>query len=403
MKINDEIVIIGGSIGNYASIEAMHADFPLSISCEVVNKKAHISINGTIWAFSNSSAQFQRQIDKLIADGIKDVHVFVNTPGGSVFEANEIIDIIQRFEGKITGEGGILVASAGTAIAIHLRDFSQPSNGHFMIHQPIAGLNGNVNQIESGLKLLKSVTNQYLSDYSDKTGMTVAEIGKLWAKGDFWMTAQEAKDKGFIESVRKKKHINKQVQAIFTACAAPIIPEITNFNPKNNQQIPNKETMKITATMLVMLGMSESSDETQVEAAFKAVFDKAKELDALKATIQKEKAQSEMSQITSLLNEAVKDKRISEDYRAGFEAKFKTNFNAAKTELEAIKKPQKASDGIQENGDGTIAADRKDWTYADWAEREKKGLMAMVKTNPDAFKKLFKSEYNEEPNMEMFK
>ena len=92
----------------------------------------------------NSKAQYQNggrrkrnstsKVEQLIRSGIKDVHIYINSPGGECFEANEIVNVIKKFPGKITGEGGALVASAATYIAINCTSFSMPANGLF--HDP---------------------------------------------------------------------------------------------------------------------------------------------------------------------------------------------------------------------------------------------------------------------------
>ena len=70
------------------------------------------------------------------------MHIYINSPGGECFEANEIVNVIKKFPGKITGEGGALVASAATYIAINCTSFSMPANGLFMIHQVSGGACG---------------------------------------------------------------------------------------------------------------------------------------------------------------------------------------------------------------------------------------------------------------------
>ena len=86
---------------------------------------------------------------------IKDVHIYINSPGGECFEANEIVNVIKKFPGKITGEGGALVASAATYIAINCTSFSMPANGLFMIHQVSGGACGRVADIESALEVMR--------------------------------------------------------------------------------------------------------------------------------------------------------------------------------------------------------------------------------------------------------
>ena len=89
----------------------------MNISAIKEKGKARIEIKGTIAGWRDSEKNFTRSVEDMIREGIKDVHLYINSPGGDCFEANEIVNVIRKFPGKITGEGGALVASAATYIA----------------------------------------------------------------------------------------------------------------------------------------------------------------------------------------------------------------------------------------------------------------------------------------------
>ena len=173
---------------------------PLSITSCVKDGNAQINIVGDIFDSTNSSKDFSAAVDQLIADGIKDVNLFINSMGGSCFEANEIVNVIKKFPGKVNGVGGAIVASAATYIAVNCTTFFMPANGLFMIHKPSVNSDGNIDEIESDMKLLKNLTEIYANAYAKKTGMTVAQIEAMW-KTDCWLSTQEAIKLGFIDSL----------------------------------------------------------------------------------------------------------------------------------------------------------------------------------------------------------
>jgi ClpP class serine protease len=97
-------LIIAFSGSNFAALAAQH---PMAITAEAKNNVAEIRISGVIHEYQNSAQAFKRTIDDLLAQGIEDVNLYINCPGGSVFEANEIANEIERFTGTIKGFGGI--------------------------------------------------------------------------------------------------------------------------------------------------------------------------------------------------------------------------------------------------------------------------------------------------------
>lgn len=120
----------------------------MNLTATAENGRARIELKGTISKWRETEAEFTSKVEQLIRSGIKDVHIYINSPGGECFEANEIVNVIKKFPGKITGEGGALVASAATYIAINCTSFSMPANGLFMIHQVSGGACGRVADIE---------------------------------------------------------------------------------------------------------------------------------------------------------------------------------------------------------------------------------------------------------------
>lgn len=387
----------------YANL--LHArNTPLQLTAEEKGGKAVIRIIGGIYEWENSSTDFRAKIDEMQERGIKDVHVYINSPGGDPFEAAEITNIIESFEGTITGEGGSLVASAATYIACKIKllnatGFTMAKNGQFMYHKPMVSMFGkNADEVESTLKLLKSKTEEYAQVYADATGKTVEEIKAAWDKGDVWMSAKEAADGKFISGVKGEVPITAEDLTLLAACGAPTIPQIqSKQTPKNNE-----EDMKLSATALVRLGLTATATEQEIEARIEKLTQDNARLATLEAKATKDASDAKAAKIKAIVDKAIAEKKFTEDFRASFTAKLEGNFEVASAEIEAMKSVELLSNQIKPIGDSNLSAERKSWTYADWQEKDPETLNKMPKENPEVFKALYKDAYKVDAPSELF-
>lgn len=356
-------------------IRAMAEKYPLQVTAEKKGKNAEIRITGTLYEWNNSSEEFTRKIDAFLAEGITDVDVYINSPGGDVFVAAEISNQIQRFTGAKKGIGGAIVASAATMIAIELDSFEMAENGQFMYHKPSAYLSGNEDKIEASLKLLKSLSSQYKKKYADKTGITEEEIEASWSKGDVWLTAQEAFDQKFISGIIKKQTITPETKALFEACGCPVIPEVNSkseYKMKNRDQIISKLKLPADAT------------DEQIEAAITASLESAERVKALE---QKEKDQNK-TMIKSIVDQAVIDKKFTADLAPNYTALLEKDFEGTKSIIDAMTPIAKPV--IETTADGHTG--REKWTMEDYQTKDPEALKVMMVKEPEKFKKL-EAEY----------
>jgi ATP-dependent protease ClpP protease subunit len=356
-------------------VVAMSAKYPLSITAEAKDNTAEIKISGVIHQWQNSAQEFKRQIDDLIAKGIKDVKLYINTPGGSVFEANEITNEIKRFSGTVTGFGGALVASAGSYLALICDTFEMAENGQYMYHKPMGSIQGNEDKVAADLKLLQNLTAQYRKAYADKTGLSEDEIESRWSKGDVWLSAQEAKDQGFITSISpKKEKITEDHKAMFIACGAPKIP---NVNSKKENNMKNRNEL------LAALKLPADATDEQILAAAEKASEKAGEVDGLK----NEKTASIQKQAEELVDKAIiTDKKITADVRDQYIKFAVADLDGTKAILSSMPALVKPSASF-ENGKNTSES-RKNWTLEDYQNKDVKALEKMMIEEPEAFAKL---------------
>lgn len=354
-----------------------------NITAAAGNGRAEIRIDGDIDRWANSAASFRASIADLITSGVRDAHVYLNTRGGSVFEANEMVNEIKRFPGRLTGEGGALVASAGTFIASHLQDFGMPSNGMYMFHKGTWEIQGNEDQIASGLELLKKLTAQYRARYAQMMGKTEDEVEKMWAKGDVWLTAAEAKALGLIARITDEVELDEEDVEELAACGAPK-DKLPKASARPDASKPaTTPTMNIEA-MRAALGMPATATEQEILA-------RANSLRMGEDNAKAEKVAQRNADIKALVDKAIADKRITELHRKGFEAKFHVDFDATKAELEAIVPVATMAEVKTEQA--PKAEGRDGWDFDKWMQKDEKGLNALMKSDPAAFQKLYEGKY----------
>ncbi len=135
-------------------------------------------------------------------DPDKDIIFYINSPGGSVTDGLGIIDTMNFVKSDIQTVGIGQQASMG---AILLSNGTKGKrlilqNSRVMIHQPSAGTQGKVSDMEIDLKesiRIKKLINEIMAK---NTGQPVSRIEKDMDR-DYWMTAKEAKDYGVVDKV----------------------------------------------------------------------------------------------------------------------------------------------------------------------------------------------------------
>jgi ATP-dependent Clp protease protease subunit len=366
-----DILILGtGGAGLTATaFKALAQDYPLVITAEAKENKAYLRITGVIWEWNNSAEEITRKIDEFLAEGIQDVHVYLNGPGGDVFQAAEIENQIQRFPGSKTGTAGALLASAYTKIAISLDDCKQAENGQYMYHKPSGKLSGNEDAIASGLKLLQNMSIQYKEAYAAKTGMSVEEIEANWATGDVWLSAKEAVAQKFISGIDKNTAITKETKALFQACGAPTLPKITNHK-KPLKTMDQK-------ILALSLGLPEDASEQTIKAAIQAMKAAAGETATLKAEKATKEGLEATAKVDTLINGGLTAKKYNATQAESLKTWAKADFAGCESYINGLMALGKVSAAIVPGSEG------KPKVFAEMNDDEKQTLAS---EDPDAFK-----------------
>jgi len=138
-------------------------------------------------------------------DSKKDIKLYINSPGGSVYDGLAIYDTIQYIKPDVVTIGVGLQASMGSFLlssGTKGKRFALP-NSRIMMHQPSSGTQGRVTDQEIDLRESIYIKKQLNEILAKNTGQKVSKIEKD-ADRDFWMSAQEAKAYGLIDEVIEK-------------------------------------------------------------------------------------------------------------------------------------------------------------------------------------------------------
>lgn len=145
------------------------------------------------------------------------VTVLVNSPGGEVVAASIIRSILQDYPGKVTADIIGLAASAATIVVTGADHIRMRESALFMIHDPSALAWGTIDEIKQVLGVLGTVKDSIVSTYQTKTGMDPEKLARMMSN-ETWMTAQEAKDYGFVDEVVTGSLKKNQAMVGFVNC-----------------------------------------------------------------------------------------------------------------------------------------------------------------------------------------
>ena len=139
-------------------------------------------------------------------DPDKDIHLYINSPGGSVTAGMAIYDTMQYIKPDVSTICIGMAASMGAFLlnaGARGKRFALP-NSEIMIHQPLGGAKGQATDIEIHAKWILKIRERLNQILSERTGQPIEKIQEDTERDNF-MSAQEAKEYGLIDEVIEKK------------------------------------------------------------------------------------------------------------------------------------------------------------------------------------------------------
>ena len=158
---------------------------------------------------SDSANRIVAQLLFLEADDPdKDIFLYINSPGGSVYDGLGIFDTMQHVKPDVHTVCVGLAASMGAFLLCAGAKGKRSSLLHsrIMIHQPLGGARGQASDIRIQADEILFIKDKLNNELSDRTGQPIERIREDTDR-DFYMSPQEAVDYGLIDLVLDKKPI----------------------------------------------------------------------------------------------------------------------------------------------------------------------------------------------------
>lgn len=193
---------------------------------EIQNKAAKVKLNDQVDKFSID--QIIEEIDKTYGmKGVEDsfaigeivacaenaidtLTVEIHTGGGSVFDGYRLFNSMQELRNRgvsVTARINTLAASMGSVIAMAADKIEIAANGRMMIHEASTAMAGDAEKMRQTANLLEGISDEIAAIYATKTGKTQKEMRDLM-KSETWMTAKQAVEMGFADSIFDTKAKN---------------------------------------------------------------------------------------------------------------------------------------------------------------------------------------------------
>ncbi|MGZ4041301.1 MAG: ClpP family protease, partial [Bacteroidia bacterium] len=139
-------------------------------------------------------------------DAKKDIQMYLNSPGGSVYAGLGIYDTMQIIQPDVATICTGMAASMGAVLMCAGQKGKRTALKHarVMIHQPLGGAEGQASDIEITAREIQKLKKELYDIIAKHSGQTYE---KVWADSDrdYWMTADEAKAYGMLDEVLVKK------------------------------------------------------------------------------------------------------------------------------------------------------------------------------------------------------
>ena len=140
------------------------------------------------------------------SDPGKDISIYINSPGGSVYAGLGIYDTMQYISSDVKTICTGMAASMAAVLLVAGEKGKRFALNHsrVMIHQPMGGAQGQASDIEITAREIQKLKKELYTIIADHSH---TPFDKVWADSDrdYWMTAQEAKEYGMVDEVLIKK------------------------------------------------------------------------------------------------------------------------------------------------------------------------------------------------------
>jgi len=167
-----------------------------------------------------------------------DITVWINSPGGDVFAAAQIYNMLMDYKGSVSIKIDGLAASAASVIAMAGTEVQMSPVAMMMIHNPMTVAIGDSKEMQKAVEMLGEVKESIINAYEIKTGLSRTKLAHLM-DAESWFNAKKALEMGFADKImfseeEKKEEMLEPMMFSRTAVANSLLTKL----------IPKKEEIR---------------------------------------------------------------------------------------------------------------------------------------------------------------
>jgi ATP-dependent Clp protease protease subunit len=180
----------------------------LRLDADKASDEADVFVYGDIggWWGGVSAEEFAKEIAAL---DVKTMNVRLNSPGGLVFEGVAIYNALARHSAKVIVHVEGIAASIASVIAMAGDEIRIAEGSRFMIHDPWTIVMGSADDLRAEADVLEGLKSDLIDIYAARTEQTRNDLSD-WMTVETWLSAREAVDKGFADSMTPAKKKEKK-------------------------------------------------------------------------------------------------------------------------------------------------------------------------------------------------
>ncbi|MEK3658164.1 head maturation protease, ClpP-related [Paenibacillus sp. FSL F4-0236] len=154
-----------------------------------------------------SATTFKNELDEL-GEEVEKIHLYINSPGGSVFEGVAIHNMLMRHKARVIVHVDALAASIASVIAMAGDEIRMPKNSMMMIHNPWTFAMGNAAELRKAADDLDRIGQSAIQSYLQKAGDKLDEATlKSLLDAETWLSADEAYAHGLCDVVEESNEM----------------------------------------------------------------------------------------------------------------------------------------------------------------------------------------------------
>lgn len=185
-----------------------------------------------------------------LQDGEGDITVWINSPGGDVFAAAQIYNMLMDYKGNVTVKIDGLAASATSVIAMAGTEVQMSPVAMMMIHNPATIAIGDSSEMKKAIDMLDEVKESIMNAYEIKTGLSRSRISHLM-DAESWFNAKKAVELGFADKLLFSKEETEaeeekelEMEAVMFSRKAVTNSLMSKLIPKPEKKTPIEQLEK---------------------------------------------------------------------------------------------------------------------------------------------------------------